>query len=303
MRRPWWLLILLILWWGVVRADTPGQPPPTSHQTDGTQKTQLVDPMGEATTVNDGGLTTQTYMQAISEGIIPGHEIFSKIGYGPASTASRTTLWNPGTEYVFPSEVISVEAVSTGAQDLAVTGTGARTVHLVYLDGSYAQKSFTFNMNGVTPVAGPTDFFRVNSFHIETGSNAAGIISLRLVGGAATVYSQMPAGYTRSRNSVYTVPLGKVLYVQDVQFSAAYSTAGKAVRMTLHASKSPDGTVSTTGLLFWPQFETMMMDNNAPYPKSSPLMFAEKTDLKVSVIGETNAQTTSEISGWIENAN
>lgn len=244
-------------------------------------------------------VTAQSYLQMISEGYITGHSIFQKIGYSPAATTSQTSLWNPGTEYVFPDANISVEAVSTSANDTAA-GSGAKTCHLAYLDSNYIEKTYTFIMNGTTPVAGPTDFFRVNTFHVETGAKTAGVVSLRLVGGAATVYGQMPIGETRSRNSIYTVPLGKTVFIHDIIFSCAYSTAGKSERMTLHTSVSPDGTVSTTGILFYPQFEAMIVDGTAYKNDGAPIKCPEKTDIKVSIIGETNAISVSSVNGWIE---
>ena len=263
------------------------------------QRVTIIDPSYPSGSVK---CTSQEYLQAIAEGDIPGHSIFEKIGYSPASTAAETTLWTAGSAYVFPAGAISVEAVSASASDTSA-GTGARTVQVIYLDINYVQKEFVFTMNGATPVAGPTDFFRVNTFHIETagsGGKAAGLISLRLVGGGATVYSQMPAGATRSRNSSYTVPAGQTVYIQSILLSAAYSTAGKAVRMILHASKTPDGNISTAGTIFWPQMEAMLVDNALTFDRRSPIIFPSKTDIKVSVIGETNAICTSAISGWIE---
>lgn len=268
-------------------------------QTDWTQKNQIVDSDGSICTVHDGSITTQTYLQAIAEWIIIWHSVFSKIWFHPATTAARTTLWNLWTEYVFSTWTISVEAVSTSVND-TLLWSGAKTCHLIYLDINYEEKQFTFNMNGVTPVAWPTDFFRVNTFHIETWTYSAWVISLRLVWWAATVYSQMSVNSTRSRNSIYTVPLWKTVYIQDILLTAAYSTAWKSERITLYASKTPDWIVSTTWLLFYPQFEAMIVDWTATYTKSAPIIFDEKTDIKVSVIWETNAQCTSEISGWIE---
>lgn len=248
-------------------------------------------------------MTTSTpYIFSIAEGDVPNHTIQHKMGYTNASTAAETTLWNPGTQYVFAAGTISVEAVSTSANDTSA-GSGVRTVHLQYLDINYAEKTFTFTINGVTPVAGPTDFFRVNGFHVETAGatgKTEGVVSLRLVGGAATVYSQMAIGTTRSRNSVFTVPAGKTYYVENVHFSAGYKTTGKTVRMTLHASINPDGVTSTSGTIFWPYFESMLIDGTSYDPSDAPLKFLEKTDIKVSVIGETLAQCTSRISGWIE---
>lgn len=248
---------------------------------------------------NTLGVTSIPYVFAIAEGDVPGHSILQKLGYTNASTAAQTSLWNVGTEYVFPAGAISVEAISTSASD-AVAGAGARTVHLTYLDTAYAEKSFTFNMNGATAVPGPTDFFRVNSFHVESGAAAVGVITLRLVGAPATPYSQMPIGATRARNSIYTVPAGKTLYIECIHFSAAYKTAGKSVRMTFQASVTPEGLVVTTGTLFYPYFESMLVDSTAYDPSEAPLLFPATTDIKVSVIGETLAQCTCRYTGWLE---
>lgn len=272
----------------------------TNYRSDG-RTVQLIDTNGEPFDIlqEDGAITVRDYLEAISEGDVPNHSLWRKIGYSNASTGSQTTLWNPGTEYVFPAANISVEVVSTSANDTSA-GSGAQTMHLTYLDSTYTEKTHTFTMNGTTPVAGPTDFYRVNTFHVESGLQAAGVISLRLVGGAATVYSQCASGYTRSRNSVYTVPLGKTVHICSVLFTAAYSTSGKSVRMTLHTSRSPDEVVLTSGTLFYPELEMMLVDNIGAMPNKVVLKLPEKTDIKVSVIGETNAKCTSFMHGWIE---
>ena len=244
-------------------------------------------------------VTSVPYVYAIAEGDIPAHTIKMKMGYHPAATAAETTLWNPGTQYVFMTGATAVEALSSSAADTSA-GAGAKTVHMNYLTTGYVESSFTFTMNGVTPVAGPVDVFRINSFHVGTGAAAVGTINVRLVGGAATIYSQIAAGNTRAMNSVYTVPIGKTFYVENIFFSVAYSSAGKSEKMTFHASKNPEGIVSTSGILFWPYFEAMLVDGMAYDPSESPLLFPEKTDIKVSVIGETNAKCTARYTGWLE---
>ncbi len=262
------------------------------------ERTRIVGPVNTGGAVN---VSSQSYMQSIAEGDIPNHILYSKLGYTAASTVAETTLWNPGTAYVFPTGAISVEAVSTSASDTSA-GTGARIVHLEYLNASYVSKEFDFTMNGATPVAGPTDFFRVNSFHVKTagsGGKTAGVVSLRLVGGAATVYSQMPIGATRSRNSVFTVPLGKTFYVQDIHFSMAGTSAGKVARVIFHSSINPHSVVSTTGLAFWPMYEAMLVDGSIKYD-GPPLILPAKTDMKVSNIGEAGAFITAYYGGWIE---
>lgn len=279
----------------------------SANQTNGTQQTQIVDAVSglQANVIGDGSLVVinQSYEKAIAEGYITGHTTFYKKGLSPAASATETTLWNPATAYVFPAAAISIEVISSSANDIDTTGTGARTVYIEYLDDTYATQTATLALNGVAAVAGPTDFFRLNRFYVLTagsGGKTAGTVSLRLVGGAATVYGQIGVGQTDSRSSIYTVPLGKTLYITDIVFSCAYSTAGKSERITLHASKAPENGISTTGTIFWPYTEIMLIDNVYVSSSQSVLKFDATTDIKVSVIGETNAICTSEIRGWLE---
>ncbi len=286
--------------WAVINPATE------DNQTNWSQKVQIVDwtTWMIAQVIDDWAMRVinQTYLEAIAESYIPWHEIFSKVWYSPASTTARTTLWNLWTNYVFPSIWSQWEIVSTSINDTALW-TWARTMHIKYLDTLYVEHIITVTLNWLTPVLTvPTNCFRVNTFHIETvGSlwNAAWTITLRTIWWW-TIYSQIAPTNARARNSVYTVPAGKTLYIKDALLSAAANSAGKAVRLTIHATISPDWLVSTDWLLFFPYFEPMVIDNAVPYNKSSPMVFPEKTDIKVSVIWEAWAQCTSEISGWLE---
>ncbi len=264
---------------------------------------KIIDTNGVAqgVSIRVGAITIRNYLQAIGEGDVPNTVVFEKTGYSPASTTSPTTLWNVGTNYVFPTANIAVEIVSTSANDIAVTGSGARTVFLRYLSSDYVEHEWTFDLNGVTPVAGPTNFFRTNMFHMVTSGATgmvAGVVSLRLVGGAATVYDQIAVGSSTGRNSVYTVPLGKTVFIHDVMFSCAYSTAGKSERMVLFTSVTPNQVTSTTGLIFWPKYEAMLVDGNVQKVDGAPIICPEKTDIKVNIFGEANAQSTVNYSGW-----
>ena len=72
------------------------------------------------------------------------------------------------------------------------------------------------------------------------------------------------------------------------------------MRMTFQASVTPEGLVVTTGTLFYPYFESMLVDSTAYDPSEAPLLFPATTDIKVSVIGETLAQCTCRYTGWLE---
>ena len=245
----------------------------------------------------------QPYEYAIAQGDIADHTPFYKLGYSPASSGSQTTLWSVGTEYVWPTVPMQMEAVSSDNTNDNVGGTGVLTMHLHYLDTNYVEQLEIITLTGTIPkLTVATNIYRVNSWHANTtgtGKKAAGNIDIRNLD-HTTVYSRCNAGFTRSRNSCYTVPAGKTLYISDLTFAAGYSTSGKTVRMTLHATITPYELLASTNGLFFPIFEAMLMDNILSKSIAMVRKVVEKSDLKVSVVGETNAICTSEISGWIE---
>jgi hypothetical protein len=188
-----------------------------------------------------------------------------------------------------------------------VTNTGAQAVKIEYLDGSYVSKSEIVILNGTTPVnTVNVDMFRANSFRvIAAGSTykAVGNLSLRLEGGAATVYSYITAGYTRARNTIYTVPTGKTLYVNMWHVGAATSNDTKiqTCRVITRANREPS-TGFLTGNMFYGYTELLISNGQEGILFPIPTKLAAKTDIKVSAIGLTgfNGAVTSVLRGWLE---
>jgi hypothetical protein len=183
--------------------------------------------------------------------------------------------------------------------------TGAHAVKIEYLTTAFAQKSEIVIMNGAAAVDTiNTDFYRVNSFRIiATGSvNASvGAVSLRLSGGAATVYSYITAGFTRARNSVYTVPDGKTLYIHEI--TASYATTGNAnkeyARLFTRVNIEPS-TKFTTGSIFYAYTEVCAQNNTIVITLPIPIKLPSGADLKVSGIASAAGVATSVLRGWLE---
>lgn len=146
-------------------------------------------------------------------------------------------------------------------------------------------------MNGTTEVAGKNDMFRVNSFRIiGVGSTkkAVGGISLKEVAPSAVVYSYITALFTRARNSVYTVPLGKTLYVNmwNVGWSTPNDTKFQTARFYTKANVEPS-TMFNTGSLFYPYTETIISNAQELITFPIPTKLPAKTDLKVTSLAFT----------------
>jgi len=235
--------------------------------------------------------------------IPPTRTTLFKTGFNADVDAAEEDLWAVGGTYVFPTAEMGMEVVSSSADDTA-EGTGARTVKIWYLDDEFNEKSEIVTLNGVTPVATTaTDIYRVNAFRVLTagsGGAPAGNIDIRNLADTP-IYSRIPIGLNRARNSIYTVPKSKTLYINALTFSSGNSTGGTYCRFTLRAKYDDIGSAASS--LFYPYYEIGIED--CPYEAclETPIRLPAGVDIKISVIGDannSNAICTGAYRGWLE---
>jgi hypothetical protein len=125
----------------------------------------------------------------LAKGRIPGHELVSVFGRVPSATLIDVSDFWSGAE-VSPVRVESVanetwEVVSDSADD-ASTGTGARSVLILYLDEDYVEHTHTVPLNGTTPAPAASNMYRHLRTEVITkgpGSGNVGNISVQVQGG------------------------------------------------------------------------------------------------------------------------
>jgi len=248
-------------------------------------------------------VTNTQYGYEVVEGNIANHTPYSKLSYNPDVDAAEEDMWGYGGMYVFPTGAMGMEVISSNANDTA-EGTGARTVKIWYLTTGFAEKTETIILNGTTAVpTAATDIYRINNLRVMTvgsGKTSAGNIDIRHISDIP-VYSRIIAGLTRARNSIYTVPVNKTLYIAQISYSAGSSSGGVHCRFTLKAAY--DDLTGTLLDFFYPYHEQGVTD--APHNENLvlPLKFISGTDIKVSVQGDAtnaNAVCTSAYRGWLE---
>lgn len=246
---------------------------------------------------------SQDYLQALAEGDIANHVPWSKMGFNGTVGTSQETMWTYSTEYVFPTAAGQIQVVSSDNTQDKAGGTGALTVRVGYLKSDYSEGSVTLTLNGTTPVASGAshaDVWRVNSFRVmTTGTNLGPVGNLTLsyvTGGLVVGYIRI--GKTRSRTCVYTVPLGKTLYVTSIAFSCAGT---KYMIFTTHANyDTATGSLLQRGM-FHPYSEVALLNSAYQKPLLMPTMLPATTDLKVSVVAEAAGSIgTCHLRGWLE---
>lgn len=216
---------------------------------------------------------------------------WAKIGTTPATLTTEALLWNPGTAYVFPTAAMQMEVVSSSANDDA-GNTGIQKVRIYYLDNTYAERQEVVTLDGVTAVATvATNILRINDFKAEevgTAGKAIGAVSIRNLD-HSTIYDQIPVGGNASKSIVYTVPLGKTLWVSSLLFSAGANAPNKRVTFTTKGTWDHKQAKTTVGRFLLPYTEITVMDSVVNIPLEIPTELPATTDVLILTKGEAGA--------------
>jgi len=185
--------------------------------------------------------------------------------------------------------------------------TGAFAVYVSYLDSDFVNKNEILILNGTTVV--PTvnlDYYRINGLKvIYAGSltKTLGNISLRNLADTP-VYGHITAGYTIGRQALFTVPLGKTLYINAINAAWCSPNDSKvqSARVIVRANIDEKNSFNT-GPIFYPYLEVQVTNQDISVQNEIPIRIPAKTDVIVSCISSNAAGSgpaTIVMRGWTE---
>lgn len=254
---------------------------------------------------NEGNLRVMAvpYQIAVAEGYIPNHYPINKLGFNDDVDNTAEDVWPLGGSYTAISAGMQLETVSSSANDTAVTGTGARVMHLEYLDTAGEQHEEFISLNGVNVVTtAATDIKHVQSYHIQasgSGGQAAGNIELRHLSNTP-VYAYVPAGDSRANNPRWTVPTGYKLFISKWTASSSATASGHFCKFSL-LTTSMNG-VLTSGV--WnTQSRMRLQDSYAERTFEFPIVCPAGTIVSITCVGDassSNIFAACEWEGWYE---
>lgn len=235
-------------------------------------------------------------------GNLPGISRVSQVGNHPDAdvAAIPEELFSLPGIYPFPSSAQSLEVVSDSASDSSA-GTGARTLTLTLLDASYAPSTVTVTLDGLTPVAVPGTWLRINNMVVASaGSNLnnVGNVSLRIAGGGA-ILSYMVVGWGIQRQAIYTVPAGCTLGIRRFLLSINRTSAGTLNGHIEYGVRSPGG------VLVFPAGLGVSSGSDTDSVSRPSVPIPEKYDvfLRIVALSTSNMNITAGFSGFlIDNA-
>lgn len=235
---------------------------------------------------------------AIAQGKITGAQPFTATGRRTTAGAeTNSVIWANGALY-FPATGVQPTIVSTSAND-AAAGTGARTVHVHYLDQSLNQQVEVVTMNGTTPVTmAATNVRFVEYVHAETagtGNTAAGTITCA---NGANTFAIIAAGDGNSTSVTRVVPNGKTAYVYAM---AAGSSSGSAAASVLVAVKASQiDTAANASNILYTHGAIALQDNSATLSFPQPARFSTGTVITMTLTTDKAATVVGTWYGWLE---
>jgi len=215
----------------------------------------------------------------ISAGLTPGMANVHKFGAVSTTSATYDTVWSKGGAYAFPSSASVVTVASSSGTDSDTANTGAETITIQGLDGSYNEVEETLSLNGSTGVTGNQQFLRVHRAFIASGVTNVGNIDIKH---GSTVICYISAGMGQTQVAYYTVPAGKTAYLK-----AFAATQNKNQENSVRMFQRPSGGV------FRVVSELNLYGNNMHTLFTIPIRFTEKTDIDVRTYTGSNCTVSA----------
>lgn len=230
--------------------------------------------------------TTEPFELQVSRGQISFHKAQFKFGFNADIDDSLETIWSEGGLYSYLTSASVLKISSASAND-ASAGTGARTITISGLDGSYNEVSESVTLNGQTAVNTTNSFLRVFRMIVDT-AGSGGQNAGKIYAGTGTVTAGVPAnkygvidvGDNQTLMCFWTVPAGYTAYLHQIDISMNTEVANKFGTVSLAAR--PDGGVFNVKDKFALSQDIIHQQFNYP------IKFEEKTDLEVRAIASSS---------------
>jgi hypothetical protein len=227
----------------------------------------------------------------VARGQIPGHSAISVFGYNPDVDTAEESIWPDGGTVPHPT-VASVLKISSSSTDDTSAGTGARTVTIVGLDGSYNQVSESITLNGQTAVNTTNSYLYVNGFYVaSTGSGGANAGKINAGTGVVTagvpavLYDIIATGYNNRTTAHYCVPAGYTGYLTTGVITTGQASGSTSVTAFLK-QHGQDGIVRVGAV-------STLNNGSVQYDFSYPYIISEKNCVGASAIGSAANNSAS----------
>ena len=231
----------------------------------------------------------ENFPLAVSSGSLsPSYKEIYKFGNNPIVGNTLETIWSQGGIYAYPASATTMTVSSSSTNDTSA-GTGARTVTISGLNGSYVETSENITLNGQTAVTTVNSYIRMNRAFVLTagsGEQNAGVIYVGTgtvtAGVPANIFTTISVGTNQTLQSFWTVPANYTAYLYQTNISTGNaSNTPASLRVSLVAR--PFGGVFNTKELI------ALIDGDHIQSYNFPIKYTEKTDLEFRGISSSGS--------------
>jgi hypothetical protein len=235
----------------------------------------------------------ENFSLQVARGLIPGHSAITVFGYNPDVDTSEESVWPNGGTVPHPTAASVLKVSSTDAADANPSGTGARTVLITGLNGSFNEVSETIVLNGQTAVNTVNSYLYVNGLTVTSvgsgGANAGEInvgTGTVTAGVPAVLYDIIAIGYNNRTTGHYCVPAGYTAFLVHGLFTAGQASGSTSItgKLLVH---SPDDNIVRVGAI------TTLNNGVVQYMFNYPTAIPEKSCIGATAIGSANNNSVS----------
>lgn len=263
-------------------------------------KSGLDDFINEINTPQTGEMTTD-FLIEVAKGNVAGHSLVQKFGSASSIPTSLTVITSSKT-YQTPTTLRALEVVSDDSND-SFGGTGINQIEVIGIsdtNGTWTEESQIINMNGITPVSIPNNFWRIyrvktvssGTYATDSAASHNSTITIREVSTPANIWAQIVSegsfGLGQSEIGAFSVQSGYTGFVLSKNItleSAKDASIFLFIRENADVVTAPYGTMRTIEL------DRTISERIDRTPKGILATIPEKSD--VGFLGQALTGTTA----------
>lgn len=225
---------------------------------------------------------SRNYGLEVARGAVNGQISVNKFGRNPDIDIGTEDVWSQGGTWVAPTTARVHNIKSSDVNDTSA-GTGARTITVNGLNGSYADTTETITMNGTTDVPTANSYVIIHRMIVATagsGGTNAGTITATAVTDA-TISAAIVIGKGQTQLCIYQIPASYTGYLSS--YGGSYN-GGSTSNVLLELFAKPFGGA------FNLKGSVNMAESGSNFARrvyDTPLKFLEKTTLKLTATSDT----------------
>jgi hypothetical protein len=236
------------------------------------------------------GLTEPFELQ-VARGQITGHSAVHVFGHNPDVDTAEETVWPTDGILGHPASPTIMKISSSSTAD-AAAGTGARTVHILGINGTGGYVEETVTLNGQTAVNTINSYDAIERMTVLT-AGSGGVNAGTIYAGTGTVTAGVPAvpysaigvGDNLSLVGHWTCPTGYTGYLVYGSITCGTTSSNQYITGRLKL-RGVDGLVRTAAI-------TTIVDGTALYPFNLPIRINSGECVTATVKGTGNNNDVS----------